>query len=75
MGCKSGSNGSIESPAACELGSGEPDWHNHHHLLCRNCGAVKDPDCVVGHPTCLDPVDDAGCLVGKADVTFWGLCP
>jgi hypothetical protein len=25
--------------------------------------------------TCLDPVDDAGYLVGEADVTFWGLCP
>ncbi len=41
----------------------------------RSCGAVKDADCVAGHPICLDPVDDAGYLVGEADVTFWGLCP
>jgi Fur family ferric uptake transcriptional regulator len=28
-----------------------------------------------GHPACLNPVDDAGYLVGEADVTCWGLCP
>jgi Fe2+ or Zn2+ uptake regulation protein len=48
---------------------------NHHHLVCRNCGTVKDVDCAVGHPACLDPADDAGFLVDEADVTFWGLCP
>ena len=59
------------SPARFEGRVGD----NHHHLVCRSCGAVKDVDCVVGHPPCLDPVDDAGYLVDEADVTFWGLCP
>jgi Fur family ferric uptake transcriptional regulator len=48
---------------------------NHHHLVCRNCGAMRDVDCVVGHAPCLEPVDEAGYLVDEADVTFWGLCP
>ena len=59
------------SPARFEGRVGD----NHHHLVCRNCGAVKDVDCAVGHPPCLDPVDDAGYLIDEADVTFWGLCP
>jgi Fe2+ or Zn2+ uptake regulation protein len=59
------------SPARFEGRVGD----NHHHLVCRSCGAVKDVDCVVGHPPCLDPVDDAGYLIDEADVTFWGLCP
>ncbi|GAA4139262.1 Fur family transcriptional regulator [Actinomadura keratinilytica] len=59
------------SPARFEGRVGD----NHHHLVCRKCGAVKDVDCAVGHPPCLDPVDDAGYLVDEADVTFWGLCP
>ncbi|GGP95669.1 Fur family ferric uptake transcriptional regulator [Actinomadura coerulea] len=59
------------SPARFEGRVGD----NHHHLVCRNCGAIKDVDCAVGHPPCLHPVDDAGYLVDEADVTFWGLCP
>ncbi|MFD0690610.1 Fur family transcriptional regulator [Actinomadura fibrosa] len=59
------------SPARFEGRVGD----NHHHLVCRNCGAIRDVDCVVGHPPCLDPADDAGFLVDEADVTFWGLCP
>ncbi|QXJ23362.1 transcriptional repressor [Actinomadura graeca] len=59
------------SPARYEGRVGD----NHHHLVCRNCGAVKDVDCAVGHPPCLEAVDDAGYLVDEADVTFWGLCP
>ncbi|QFG23330.1 Fur family transcriptional regulator [Actinomadura sp. WMMB 499] len=59
------------SPARFEGRTGD----NHHHLVCRSCGAVADVDCAVGHPPCLDPVDDAGFHVDEADVTFWGLCP
>ncbi|MFC6884195.1 MULTISPECIES: Fur family transcriptional regulator [Actinomadura] len=59
------------SPARFEGRVGD----NHHHLVCRRCGAVRDVDCAVGRPPCLDPVDDAGYLVDEADVTFWGLCP
>lgn len=48
---------------------------NHHHLVCRNCGAVTDIDCVVGAVPCLVPSDDHGFAVDEAEVTFWGLCP
>ena len=59
------------SPARYEARVGD----NHHHLVCRACGAVDDVDCVVGHAPCLNPASDAGYLVEAADVTFWGLCP
>ncbi|RSN70191.1 MULTISPECIES: Fur family transcriptional regulator [Actinomadura] len=59
------------SPARFEGRIGD----NHHHLVCRRCGTVRDVDCAVGHPPCLEPVDDSGFLVDEADVTFWGLCP
>ncbi len=28
---------------------------NHHHLVCRDCGAITDVDCAVGHAPCLTP--------------------
>jgi Fur family transcriptional regulator, stress-responsive regulator len=48
---------------------------NHHHLVCRNCGAVVDVDCVVGRAPCLEPVEDHGFAIDEAEVVFWGLCP
>jgi Fur family transcriptional regulator, stress-responsive regulator len=50
---------------------------NHHHVVCRSCGAVADIDCVVGAAPCLDPqaAAAAGFVIDEADVTFWGLCP
>jgi Fur family transcriptional regulator, stress-responsive regulator len=48
---------------------------NHHHLVCRGCGAIADVACAVGEPPCLTPSDAAGYRVVEADVTFWGLCP
>jgi Fe2+/Zn2+ uptake regulation proteins len=59
------------SPARYEARVGD----NHHHLVCRRCGAVTDVDCVVGQAPCLDPVDHAGYQVDEADVIFWGMCP
>lgn len=59
------------SPARYETRIGD----NHHHLVCRNCGAVTDIDCVVGAVPCLVPSDDHGFAVDEAEVTFWGLCP
>lgn len=47
---------------------------NHHHLVCRTCGAIEDVDCVVGHAPCLAPSDTHGFTVDSAEVTFWGLC-
>ncbi|WP_367129061.1 Fur family transcriptional regulator [Saccharothrix sp. HUAS TT1] len=48
---------------------------NHHHVVCRSCGAIADVDCVVGHSPCLTASDDAGFRVDEAEVVFWGSCP
>ena len=48
---------------------------NHHHLVCRGCGAVVDVDCAVGAAPCLTAADAAGYAVDEAEVTFWGRCP
>ena len=47
---------------------------NHHHLVCRDCGAVADVDCAIGAAPCLIPFDDGGFLVDEAEVTYWGRC-
>jgi Fur family ferric uptake transcriptional regulator len=47
---------------------------NHHHLVCRVCGAVTDIDCVVGQAPCLEPSDSAGFDIDEAEVVFWGTC-
>jgi Fur family transcriptional regulator, stress-responsive regulator len=48
---------------------------NHHHLVCRSCGAAVDVACAVGTTGCLEPSDRNGFTVDEAEVTFWGLCP
>ena len=48
---------------------------NHHHLLCRSCGAIVDVDCAVGFTPCLTASDDHGFAIDEAEVIFWGLCP
>jgi Fe2+ or Zn2+ uptake regulation protein len=48
---------------------------NHHHLVCRSCGAVADVDCAVGEVPCLTAVDDQGYVVDEAEVIYWGVCP
>ncbi len=48
---------------------------NHHHVVCRGCGALGDVECVVGAAPCLDPSNAMGFTVDEAEVTFWGLCP
>ncbi|WP_369134331.1 Fur family transcriptional regulator [Modestobacter sp. I12A-02662] len=47
---------------------------NHHHLVCRSCGAISDVDCAVGEAPCLIPSADAGFLVDEAEVIYWGRC-
>ena len=59
------------SPARYETRVGD----NHHHVVCRRCGAARDIDCVVGAAPCLDASDAGGFAVDEAEVTFWGLCP
>ena len=48
--------------------------HNHHHLVCRNCGRIDDTDCKADLRPCLTPDRDHGFDVDEAEVMFWGLC-
>ena len=48
---------------------------NHHHVVCRSCGAIADVDCAVGHTPCLTASDDHGFVIDEAEVTYWALCP
>ncbi|MEU5595218.1 Fur family transcriptional regulator [Streptomyces sp. NPDC020298] len=59
------------SPARFEGRVGD----NHHHVVCRSCGAVADVDCAVGDAPCLAASDDHGFSIDEAEVTYWGLCP
>ena len=59
------------SPARYEGRIGD----NHHHVICRVCGAVADVDCAVGDAPCLTASDDHGFEIDEAEVIYWGLCP
>ena len=58
------------SPARYETRVGD----NHHHVVCRSCGAIEDVDCAVGPSPCLTASADHGYVIDEAEVTFWGLC-
>jgi Fe2+ or Zn2+ uptake regulation protein len=64
--------------AALDLGTGstrfDPTDGDHHHLVCTQCGAVRD--------VFLDAVElevpeaqAAGYRLGRPEITFRGLCP
>ena len=48
---------------------------NHHHVVCRSCGAIADVDCAVGEAPCLTASDDHGYAIDESEVIHWGLCP
>jgi Fe2+ or Zn2+ uptake regulation protein len=48
---------------------------NHHHIVCRTCGAIADVECAVGHAPCLTASDNHGFVVDEAEVVYWGTCP
>lgn len=48
---------------------------NHHHAVCRSCGAIADVACAVGSAPCLTAADDRGFLLDEAEVIYWGICP
>jgi Fur family transcriptional regulator, stress-responsive regulator len=48
---------------------------NHHHIVCRSCGAVADVDCAIGEVPCLTPSQHHGYMIDEAEVIYWGLCP
>ena len=59
------------SPARFEVRVGD----NHHHIVCRTCGAVADVDCTIGAAPCIEPAATHGFQIDEAEVTYWGLCP
>ena len=48
---------------------------NHHHIVCRSCGAVADIDCAAGEAPCLTPAESHGYSIDEAEVVYWGMCP
>lgn len=48
---------------------------NHHHVVCRGCGAIADVDCATGAAPCLTASDDHGFSIDEAEVVYWGTCP
>jgi len=48
---------------------------NHHHIVCRSCGAIADVDCAVGYAPCLTASNDHGYVIDEAEVVYRGLCP
>ena len=59
------------SPALFEMRVGD----NHHHVVCRQCGAVADVECAHGSAPCLTASNDHGFTIDEAEVTYWGICP
>jgi Fe2+ or Zn2+ uptake regulation protein len=48
---------------------------NHHHIVCRECGAVSDVACATGRAACLTPASTPDfAVVEHADITWSGLC-
>ena len=48
---------------------------NHHHVVCRSCGAIADVDCAMGEAPCLTASPTQGFTIDEAEVIFWGTCP
>lgn len=51
---------------------------NHHHVVCRTCGAIADVDCATGEAPCLEASPDSfprGFVIDEAEVVYWGRCP
>ena len=59
------------SPALYEDRVGD----NHHHLICRTCGATADVACAVGESRCLTTDPDSGFRIDEVEVIYWGACP
>jgi Fur family transcriptional regulator, stress-responsive regulator len=58
-------------PGLYELRVGD----NHHHIVCRSCGAVADVACAVGEAPCLTAAETLGYEIDEAEVIYWGRCP
>jgi Fur family transcriptional regulator, stress-responsive regulator len=47
---------------------------NHHHVVCRSCGAIADADGTLGTTPHLTTSGDHGYAIDEAEVIYWGLC-
>lgn len=70
---------SLGEIAALDVGTGtvrfDPNVDGaHHHLVCRNCGRVRDHHASIGDLE-TDPVDYQGFQIDQVEVVFRGLCP
>ncbi|MGV1047154.1 MAG: Fur family transcriptional regulator [Solirubrobacterales bacterium] len=48
---------------------------NHHHIVCRSCGAIADVDCAAGTVPCVTASEGHGFAIDEAEVVYRGLCP
>jgi Fe2+ or Zn2+ uptake regulation protein len=52
----------------------DPRTDQHHHLVCRGCGAIADVDGAVDHDALLSAARGAGFAPDEAQVVIRGLC-
>jgi Fe2+ or Zn2+ uptake regulation protein len=52
----------------------DPRTDEHHHLVCRRCGAIVDVDAPVDHAALLGAARGAGFRPDDAQVVIRGLC-
>jgi Fe2+ or Zn2+ uptake regulation protein len=52
----------------------DPGTDQHHHLVCRGCGAIADVDGAVDHDALLSAARGAGFAPDEAQVVIRGLC-
>jgi len=52
----------------------DPRTDQHHHLVCRRCGAISDVDGAVDHSALLTAARGAGFAPDEAQVVIRGLC-
>jgi Fe2+ or Zn2+ uptake regulation protein len=52
----------------------DPRTEQHHHLVCRRCGAIADVDGAVDHDALLQAARGAGFAPDEAQVVIHGLC-
>ena len=53
----------------------DPRTDEHHHLVCRRCGAIMDVEAPVEAGALLDAARSAGFAPDHAQVVVRGLCP
>jgi Fe2+ or Zn2+ uptake regulation protein len=64
---------------AAHIGAGQLVYeiagHDHHHLICRVCGATQQIDHSLLEALYQHFLDSTGYQIDSIHVTFFGLCP